>query len=125
VVDRYVRQAKLVEVGAAGQARIVRAVVDVRLEGAAADIAARYLGGAGVAGVRVRDAAIASGARTLAPSLRVEVDPLLAPEPPEQEEDAFDLRDPACRDLVRGACAALRALRAALAVDDPAPGVSS
>jgi len=122
VVDRYVRQAKLVEVGAAGQARIGRAMVDVRLEGPAADVAVRYLGGAGVAGVRVRDAAFASGARALAPSLRVEVDPLLALEP---DEEAFHLRDPACRDLVRGACAALRALKAALAVDAPAPGVAS
>ncbi|HXN32675.1 MAG TPA: hypothetical protein VN894_12470 [Polyangiaceae bacterium] len=121
-MDRYVRQTKLAEVGVSGQTRIARSLVDVCLDGAAADVAARYLGGAGVAGVRVRDAAIACGARAIAPALRVDVDPTLAID---FEGETFDLRDPACRDLARGACAALRALRAALALDAPAPGVPS
>jgi hypothetical protein len=111
-MDRHVRQATLVEVGVAGQTRIAHAIVDVRLDGAAADVAARYLAGAGVAGVRVRDAVLAQSARAIAPALHVEVVPTLAVD---AGGEAFDLRDPACRDLARGAYAALRALRAALA----------
>jgi len=110
-MDRYVRQAKLAEVGAAGQSRIARTFVDVRLEGAAADVAARYLAGAGVAGLRVRSNAIAEGARAIAPLLVIDVDPTLAAQ---SEGPTFDLRDPACRELARGACAALLALRAAI-----------
>ena len=111
-MDRHARQAKLPEVGAAGQQRIAQALVDVCLEGPAADIAARYVAGAGVAGVRVRDAALADGARAIAPALLVEVDPALPLDV--SEGGGFDLRDAACRDLARGAHAALRALRAAL-----------
>jgi hypothetical protein len=110
-MDRHGRQAKLAEVGAAGQARIARAVVDVRLDGPAADVAARYLAGAGVAGVRVRDAKLAEGARALAPGVRVYVEPTLAVD---ADGSDFGLRDPACRDLARGAHAALLALRIVL-----------
>ena len=119
-MDRYVRQAQLAEVGVAGQARIARTFVEVRLEGAAADVAARYLGGAGVAGVRVRDSAIAEWARAIAPALTVDVDPTLAIE---VEGDSFGLRDPACRELARGASAALRALRAAIGIGVSPPAL--
>jgi hypothetical protein len=102
---------RLAEIGAHGQARIASARISVGLEGAAADIAARYLAGAGVEGVWVRDAALAEGARTVQPGIRVEVDPAL---PIETEARVFDVRDPACRDLYRGAHAALRALCTAL-----------
>jgi hypothetical protein len=110
-MDRHSRQIRLAEVGAAGQARIARAVVDVCLDGPAADIAARYLAGAGVACVRVRDSTLARGARALAPAVRVEVDPSI---PVDGSGGAFDMRDAACRDLVGGARFALCALRAAL-----------
>ncbi|MDP9001715.1 MAG: hypothetical protein M3O46_16570 [Myxococcota bacterium] len=113
-MDQHCRQTKLTEVGGTGQARIARARVDVRLDGAAADVAARYLAGAGVAGVRVRDRALAEAARTIAPGIHVDVDPTLRVE---VEVEDFGLRDPACRDLARGAHAALRALRAALEED--------
>jgi hypothetical protein len=110
-VDRHDRQIRLAEIGAAGQARIASTLVPIGLDGAAADVAARYLAGAGVEGVRVRDATLAAGARALEPTVRIEVDPAL---PAETEARAFDLRDPACRDVCVGAHAALRALRAAL-----------
>lgn len=97
--------------GPAGQARISRAIVEVCLDGPAADVAARYLAGAGVACIRVRAADLAFGARALAPAVRIEIDPALAVD---DETTPFDLRDPAARDLARGARAALRALRAAL-----------
>jgi hypothetical protein len=121
-MDRHVRQVRLKEVGTEGQARIARAVVDVRLDGLAADVAVRYLAGAGVAGVRVRSSAVAEGGRAIAPRIRVDVDPTLALD---VEEGGFDLRDPAPCDLARGAHAALRALRAALdgpSADGPLPG---
>jgi hypothetical protein len=110
-MDRHSRQIRLAEVGPAGQARIAQAVVDVRLDGPAADVAARYLAGAGVARVRVRDARLAHGASALAPGVQVDVDPSL---PVDGDAGAVDLRDAACRDLARGARFALRALRTAL-----------
>ncbi|MGA7123265.1 MAG: hypothetical protein WBY94_24400 [Polyangiaceae bacterium] len=119
-MDRYARQARLAEVGVAGQERILRTFADVPLDGAAGDVAARYLGGAGVASVRVRDGSIAEAARRIAPALIVVVDPTLAVE---SDGDAFDLRDPACRDLARGACVALRVLRASIGLE-PFPAAS-
>jgi hypothetical protein len=110
-VDRHARQARLAEIGAAGQARIERAVIDLRLDGFAAEVAVRYLAGAGVACVRVCDAVLAEGGRGIAPGLRVEVDPALADD---GDAAVFDLRDPDVRDLARGARAALIALRAVL-----------
>jgi hypothetical protein len=110
-MDRHVRQVALAGVGTEGQTRIATAVVDVRLAGMAADVAARYLAGAGVACIRIRDQALARGASALAPAVRIQVDPTLA-----LEDDAilFGLRDPSARDLAAGAHAALCALRAAL-----------
>jgi hypothetical protein len=110
-MDRYGRQVRLAEVGAAGQARIERARVDVRVDGLAADVAARYLAGAGVGCVCVRGQALAEAARAIAPGVRVDIDPTLAPA---DQAMAFDLRDPCARDLARGAHAALCALRAVL-----------
>lgn len=123
-MDRHDRQAKLAEVGSAGQARIARAVVEVPLVGLAGDIAARYLAGAGVAAVRVREEALASGARALAPAVRVEVAPAggdgagevgpPAQVAPEVASSVSLLRDPAAQELARGALAALGALLCAL-----------
>jgi hypothetical protein len=112
-MDRHARQARLAEVGAAGQARIGRAVVDVRLDGFAADVAARYLAGAGVAAVRVRDSALGAGARALDARVRIDVDASLAVAA-DSDGGASDLRDPAAREFARGAREALRALRVAL-----------
>lgn len=110
-MERFDRQVRLAEIGAAGQARISGGLISIGLDGPATDIAARYLAGAGVRGVRVRDIAFANGARALMPGIRIEVEPAL---PDDAEALAFDIRDPTCRDICRGAHAALRALRAAL-----------
>jgi len=67
--------------------------------------------------LRVRDRSIANAARATAPGLVVDVDPTLAVD---GEGDTFNLRDPACRELARGASAALRVLRAAIGIG-PSP----
>lgn len=115
-MDRHARQSKLTEIGAGGQAKIAAATVAVSLDGVAADIAARYLAGAGVAVLRVRDPAFAEGARALEPALGVAVVAFeveaagvsVVTDDARRVDDV--LRDPAARDLARGALAALRAL---------------
>lgn len=108
-MDRHARQALLAGVGAEGQARIERASVDVPLDGFAADVAARYLAGAGVGRVHVRAAELAEGARAIDAGVRVDVDPSLG-----LATEHVDLDDAGARDLARGALCALRAIRAAL-----------
>jgi len=108
-MDRHARQARLADVGAEGQARIRRASVDVPLDGFAADVAARYLAGAGVACVRVCDDALGDGARAIDASVRVVIDPSLAVA--SSDPEMLDLDDTSARDLARGALFALRAIR--------------
>jgi hypothetical protein len=120
-MDRHGRQVRLVEVGSAGQALLAGAGVDVRLAGPAAEVAARYLAGAGVGRLRVADPALAGSARAVDPKVRVEVDGAFAPPPSvakaqTQASGGFDLRDPAARDVAAGAAAALDALRAILGI---------
>ena len=112
-MDRHARQARLTGVGREGQARLERAQADVLLDGLAADVAARYLAGAGVASVRVRSDAAGAGARAIDRRVAVEVDPCLPADAP-QGGPATGLRDPVVQQLARGALAALRALRLAL-----------
>jgi hypothetical protein len=109
-MDRHGRQSRLAGVGEEGQARIAQASVDVGLDGFAADVAARYLAGAGVQCVRVRSEGLAHGARALDRGVRVEVEPGIENGPVE----ALDLEDPGALELARGALCALRALRAAV-----------
>jgi hypothetical protein len=97
-------------VGPEGQERIGRACADVGLDGFAAEVAARYLAGAGVARLRVRDAVLGRGAVALDPGVGVDVEPALPAAPAE----AIDLRHPVARDLARGAMHALAVLRGAL-----------
>jgi hypothetical protein len=113
-VDRFDRQVRLAEVGPEGQARIESARVSVGLDGFAAEVAARYLAGAGVSNLCVRDAAASHAAHAIHPGVEVTVDAVL---PRDSRALSFDLRDPACREICRGAHAALRALRAALSGD--------
>jgi hypothetical protein len=117
-MDRHTRQMRLDGVGASGQARIASTRADVGLDGLAADVAARYLAGAGVGGVRVRTEAAAHGARALDADARVEVVDGL-PDSPEASA-MLDVRDPIARELARGALLALRVLRSALG-GSPAP----
>lgn len=131
-MDRHGRQSRLVEVGAAGQARIERASLDVRLEGFAAQVAARYLAGAGVARLRVRDAATAEAARAVDPRVEVTIDPTLEAAARQQEDGKtgrgdgrmpksfppsrlpVPFNDPVARELAEGAHEALRLLRGVL-----------
>jgi hypothetical protein len=86
--------------------------VDVRLAGPAAEVAVRYLAGAGVGRLRVPDAGLAESARAVDAQVAVEVDAALSPGPGE----GFDLRDPSARDVAAGAAVALDAVRLALGV---------
>jgi hypothetical protein len=124
-MDRHSRQERLIGVGVDGQARIARAHVDVGLSDQAAEVAVRYLAGAGVGGVSVRTAALGAAARAVDGRVAVHVDPDLAPAPPFE----LDVRDRAARDVAEGAIFALRALRSALAPsgraeDDDPEGLS-
>ena len=129
-MDRHTRQMRLAEVGPEGQARIARAVVDVPGTGLAAEVAARYLAGAGVACVRVQDPSAAAAARALDASVRVERigegeqedgktgSPLgrnqILPVFPSSCFSSEDMKDPIARELATGALLALEALKAAL-----------
>ena len=112
--DRHARQARLQGVGAQGQARIARAVVEVRLDGLPGEVAGRYLAGAGVAAVRVPAASVARAAAEVDGRVRVEVDPALG-SAPEGEAAPAGVEHPAAAAVARGALLALRALRAAAA----------
>jgi hypothetical protein len=114
-VRRHSRQSRLADVGEAGQARIARAVAVVPGQGIAAGVAARYLAGAGVAGVRVKDPAAAQAARAVDPAVKVEVDADLPDAFPAWPVGDATLTDPAARAVASGAMLALRALRDALA----------
>src|SRR5579863_1118142 len=97
-MHRHARQARLAGVGSDGQARIASAQVDVPLEGLAAEVAARYLAGAGVARLRVRSRAVGEAARAVDGRVQVEVDVDL----PLEVQDATvtsAIRDPAAREL--------------------------
>jgi hypothetical protein len=85
---RYTRQSRLVEVGDAGQARLAAATVVLRSRGdEARAIERRYLEGAGAG--RVVVCAEDAGEHVL----------------------PFEVRDPAAREIARGAHAALASLR--------------
>jgi hypothetical protein len=110
-MNRHARQARLADVGSAGQGRIASSRVTVQGDGLAAVVAGRYLAGAGVASVRVRSAVVAASVRGVDPSVGTEVDPAVGQGP---EDDAWDLGDPAARAVASGARAALRVLRRSL-----------
>jgi hypothetical protein len=110
-MSRHARQVALKEVGLSGQTRIRATTVEVPLEGLAAEIAVRYLAGAGVGRLRVRDARLAEIVKETDPSVAVAVD-----DQPSGVEpvDVLGLGNGPAGDLARGAHAALRALRAAI-----------
>jgi hypothetical protein len=110
-LGRHDRQARLAEVGSAGQRRIGEATVAVHADGLAAEVATRYLAGAGVGRLRVRDRALAATAIAIDPAVRVEVDET-ATIATSEEEPSAGFCDPSAREAARGAREALRALRA-------------
>jgi hypothetical protein len=109
-MHRYARQTKLAGVGESGQLRIANARVDVPLDGLAGEVAARYLAGAGVGHLCVRDSRIAAAARAVDPTVSVEV----TASSPLASVGASPLRDPSAQAVERGARFALDALRAAI-----------
>ena len=111
-MNRHDRQARLAGVGAAGQERIGTATVEVQSVGLAGEVAARYLAGAGVSGLRVRERALAEAASSIDPSVRVVIDAECAARASVDEPVGF--RDPGAREVARGAREALRALRGIL-----------
>ena len=110
-MDRHARQVRLAGVGAEGQARIARTVIDIPLAGLAAEVAARYLAGAGVAALRVEDPVAGDAARAVDSRVKIDVTPGLPPEP---FDPPLEIRDPVARSVAVGALVALRALNAAL-----------
>jgi hypothetical protein len=99
-------------VGAAGQERIAAATVEVRADGLAGEVAARYLAGAGVGCLRVHDGALAAAAAAIDPSVRVEQAGASPAPGPSSTDESCGFRDPLARDVARGAREALRTLRA-------------
>ena len=124
-MNRHARQMQLAEIGHSGQERIKGARVDVALGGLAADVAVRYLAGAGVGSIRVREASLAVLARAIDPAVHVEVEPRLEAGEgvTSQALDASEvtttlgLSDRVAREVALGARVALHALRTALQVD--------
>jgi len=110
-VDRHTRQIRLAGVGAEGQGRIARAEVAVPGLGLSAEVAARYLAGAGVARIRVQDGRAAAAARAVDPGVQVE---RVEGTGQAMAEAPTELEDPVARELAAGALHALSALRAAL-----------
>jgi hypothetical protein len=121
-MDRHDRQARLAEVGAEGQERVAAATVEVRAGAFAAEVATRYLAGAGVGRLRVRDGALAAAAAAIDPAVSVEVEEpraLSIVDGPRtswmaEGEASAGFHDPSAREAMRGAREALRALRAIL-----------
>jgi hypothetical protein len=113
-MSRHGRQSRLAEVGAAGQARIADATVTVASRGLAAEVATRYLAGAGVGRLRVDDARLEEIAAAIDPAVAVEV--AGARLPAGEASDHAGLVDPGARAVAEGAREALRSLRAVLGV---------
>jgi hypothetical protein len=117
-MDRHGRQDRLAEIGSQGQARIAAATADVRLVGLAGEVATRYLAGAGVGRLRVREAGLVAVARAVDPAVRVEVVDAGADSNAGAHSGAgdFAFRDAAAAALALGAREALRVLRGILEV---------
>jgi hypothetical protein len=112
-MDRHDRQARLAGVGASGQERIAAATVEVQSVGLAGEVATRYLAGAGVGCLLVRQRALAAVAWSVDPSVRVAVDDA-RPAPSPVDEPSAGFRDPSAQEVAHGAREALRALRGIL-----------
>ena len=109
-MDRHARQVLLADVGPAGQRRIAGAVADVRSGGLAGEVAVRYLAGAGMGLLRVREPALVAAAAEVDPSVRAE----LVAEPVEGPAASLAFHDAAAGEVARGALEALALLRGAL-----------
>src|SRR6185437_11059803 len=98
-MHRHGRQSRLAEIGAEGQGRIAAARAEVRSGGLAGEVATRYLAGAGIGVLRVREPSLAPIAAAVDPAVKVEVVERAADT---AVPDPF-FRDPAAAALARGA----------------------
>jgi hypothetical protein len=110
---RHDRQMRVPAVGEDGQRRIEASSMQVRLDGLAGVVAARYLAGAGVGSLRLANDEQVQHALAVDPAVKASVDASIDAEAVDASDGA-GLRDPSARSLLRGARAALRALRSAL-----------
>ncbi len=119
VKKRHSRQARLADVGEAGQARIASRVFAISGRGVAGDVEARYLAGAGVAGLAVASVAVAASAREVDAEVRIE--PLDLDDRAGYDVDAdrlpsaLGIDDPSAHAVALGAYRALVKLRRVLA----------
>jgi hypothetical protein len=108
MMKRHARQSRLAEVGERGQAKLAAAAVHVAPRGFAGVVAAKYLAGAGIGALRVRD----EEARAAA----VAVDPAVAVTAGEVAHAPVDLapfgaKEEAASAFLEGAAFALRAIK--------------
>jgi hypothetical protein len=117
-VARHTRQARLAAVGVERQRKLASREARVQACGFAGEIEARYLAGAGVGALTVKDDAHARAAVAVDPSVRIEI-AQNAPESSEQSVSPLPpilvALDPAARELAEGAFRALQTLRSLLA----------
>ncbi len=121
---RHSRQARLADVGEAGQARIGAKTFTVAARGLAGDVEARYLAGAGPAGLTVASVAVAASASEVDPDVRIA--PLDLDDRAGYDVDAdrlpsaLAIEDPSAHAVALGAYRALVKLRRVLASVDGA-----
>jgi hypothetical protein len=113
-VTRHSRQARLAEVGDAGQARLAAGHALVVAPGLTGIVQARYLAGAGVGALSVLHEEAARAAAEVDASVRIVtgVKPRVAHGPVPD----FGIHDPAARDVATGAWLALSTIRSFLAL---------
>ena len=118
--SRHARQARLEEVGDAGQRRLEESTCTVRGAGLAAEVEARYLVGAGVGRVLVSDPEAAHRSREVDTSVDVSI--LTIPDDEREVEPTAAVADPEwasslsvpAREVALGAYRALSSLRRVL-----------
>jgi hypothetical protein len=108
---RHSRQMRLAGVGEVGQRRIACAHLALLADGFAGDIATRYLTGAGVGHLSLKDSLLAASARAVDPTVQISVDPSLPVGP---TRSGFPLQQRGAIELAIGAHLALELLRQTL-----------
>jgi hypothetical protein len=102
---------RLAGVGEAGQRRIACAQLALLADGFAGEIATRYLAGAGVGHLSLKDSMLAASARAVDPTVQISIDPSLPVGP---TCSGFPLRERGAIELATGAHLALELLRQTL-----------
>ena len=111
-MNRHARQERVI--GSAAQARVGQATVRVQSTSSpAASVEARYLAGAGVAGLYGENASALEDAHALDSAVAVHPDPIAEGAPGPEEPQWTGALTPAARAFVLGALRALATIRAA------------